>query len=114
MEEAKIKAYRVQVTDLESGDTVMDNITPACLCVTFIDGNESLGEYSSTVQYKKDIVPIKVMFGLAKAAKVATQDALTMCMQDALSKLIDVVSESEKDNIIDILKQLAEEEDEDD
>ena len=54
MEEAKIKAYRVQVTDLEDGETVMDNITPACLCVTFVDGNESRGEYSSTVQYKKD------------------------------------------------------------
>lgn len=84
MEEAKIKAYRVQVTDLENGETVMDNITHACLCVIFVEGNESLGDYYSTVQCKKDIVPVKVMFGLAKAAKVATQDALNMYMQDAL------------------------------
>nr|DAH38986.1 MAG TPA: hypothetical protein [Caudoviricetes sp.] len=113
MEEAKIKAFRVQVPDLESGETVMDNITPACLCVTFVHANEGISTYSSTVQYKKDIVPVKALIGLAKTAKNATENAIIESMQYELAKFISTMSVGENAEIMNILKLLAEDEEED-
>ena len=69
MEEAKIKAYRVQVTDLESGEVLTDTITPACLCVTIENENNVGGKYSASLQGKRELVSMEGMMGLVAAAK---------------------------------------------
>lgn len=47
MEEAKIEAYRVQITDLETGEEEVDEITPAVLCTTLTNATDEKGAYHS-------------------------------------------------------------------
>lgn len=69
MEEAKIKAYRVQVTDLENGEVLTDTITPACLCVTIANENNVGGQYYASLQGKSELVSMEGMMWLVAAAK---------------------------------------------
>lgn len=76
MEEAKIKAYRVQVTDLENGEVLTDTITPACLCVTIANENNVGGQYYASLQGKSELISMKGMMGLAVAAKKEVENFL--------------------------------------
>lgn len=101
MEEAKIKAYRVQVTDLENGEVLTDTITPACLCVTIVNENNVGGQYSASLQGKRELVSMKGMMGLVEAAKKEGENFLAgnifAVLKDLYGALTDREEEDEDD-----------------
>lgn len=76
MEEAKIKAYRVQVTDLENGKVVVDKVSPAYLCVTIANESDTGGQYSASLCGKSGVVSMKGIMGLVAAGEKAGDDFL--------------------------------------
>ena len=68
MAEATIKAYRVTVKDLETGETIADNITPLVMIAFLKNANEKEERFIQ---------------GIAKKSMVNTQTMLHAC--DALN-----------------------------
>ena len=114
MEEAKIKAYRVQVTDLENGEVVTDTIAPAYLCVTIANENNVGGKYSASLQGKSELVSMKGMMGLVVAGNKAGEDFLEKNILAVLKDLSGALTDEERGEFEELIKSLKEEEDEDD
>ena len=114
MEEAKIKAYRVQVTDLENGEVLTDTITPACLCVTIVNENNVGGQYSASLQGKSELVSMKGMMGLVAAAKKAGENFLAENISSVLKDLSGELTDEERGEFEELIKSIRWEEDEDD
>ena len=114
MEEAKIKAYRVQVTDLENGEVLTDTITPACLCVTIVNENNVGGQYSASLQGKSELVSMKGMMGLVEAAKKAGENFLAENISSVLKDLSGELTDEERGEFEELIKSIRWEEDEDD
>lgn len=55
MAEATIKAYRVTITDLETGETVRDEITPLVLFSYLRNENEKQTEFAQGICKKKGV-----------------------------------------------------------
>ena len=114
MEEAKIKAYRVQVTDLESGEVLTDKITPACLCVTIANENNVGGKYSTSFQGNREHVSQKGMMGLAVAAKKEVENFLSENIFAVIKNLAGALTDEGRGEFEELIKSVKEEEDEDD
>lgn len=114
MEEAKIKAYRVQVTDLENGEVLTDTITPACLCVTIVNENNVGGKYSASLQGKRELVSMKGMMGFVDAAKKAGENFLAENILSVLKDLSGELTDEERGEFEELIKSIRGEKDEDD
>ena len=55
MEEAKIKAFRLTVKDLETGETVKDDITPLVVFSYLLNENEKQTEFAQGICKKKGV-----------------------------------------------------------
>lgn len=114
MEEAKIKAYRVQVTDLENGEVLTDTITPACLCVTIANENNVGGQYYASLQGKSELVSMKGMMGLVVAAQKEGDNFLAENISSVLKELSGELTDEERCEFEELIKSIRLEEDEDD
>lgn len=114
MEETKIKAYRVQVTDLENGEVLTDTITPACLCVTIANENNVGGQYYASLQGKSELVSMKGIMGLVVAAQKEGENFLAENILAALKDLSGALTDEERGEFEKLIKSLRGEEDEDD
>lgn len=114
MEEAKIKAYRVQVTDLENGEVLTDTITPACLCVTIANENNVGGQYYASLQGKSELVSMKGMMGLAVAAKKEVENFLAENIFAVIKNLAGALTDEGQGEFEELIKSIRGEQDEDD
>lgn len=113
MEEAKIKAYRVQVTDLENGEVVTDTIAPAYLCVTIANESRKSGKYSASMQGKKELVSMKGMMGLVAAGNKAGEEFLEKNIFAVLKDLSGALTDEERGEFEELIKSLREEDKDD-
>lgn len=68
MEEAKIKAFRVQITDLETAEKEVDEITTAVLCSTLTNSTSDGGTYNCVMRCKEGL-PAVSRYGLFKSCE---------------------------------------------
>ena len=113
MEEAKIKAFRVKVTDLENGKIITDTIAPAYLCVTIANENRTSGKYSASLQGKRELVSMKGMMGLVAAGNKAGEEFLEKNILAVIKDLSGALTDEERGEFEELIKSLREEEEDD-